>query len=102
AHNSEIQLLGEAKRCRAELEQLQVEVQSLEEQEGPSEEPDGEVSKLRRQLLQAYNERKAAEEREHTARHELQWFLFFLPQLTGFHSSKGSNTPIVVEKNHLL
>ncbi|MEQ2303639.1 hypothetical protein AMECASPLE_019052, partial [Ameca splendens] len=73
AHSSEIQLLGEAKRCRAELEQLQVEVQSLEEQEGPSEEPDGEVSKLRRQLLQAYNERKAAEEREHTARHELQW-----------------------------
>ncbi|KAM4712370.1 coiled-coil domain-containing protein 146 [Anableps anableps] len=72
AHSSEIQLLGEVKRCQAELERLQVEVQSLEEQQGPSEEPGGEVSKLRRQLLQAYSELKAAEEREHTAQHELQ------------------------------
>lgn len=72
AQSSEMQLLGEAKRCQAELERLQVEVRSPEEQRGPPEEPDGEVSKLRRQLLQAHNELRAAEDREHAARHGLQ------------------------------
>ncbi|XP_038163447.1 myosin-1-like [Cyprinodon tularosa] len=72
AHSSEMHVLEEAQRCRAELERIQVKVQSLEEQQSPSEEPDGEVSKLRRQLLQAYNELKAAEERGHTAQHDLQ------------------------------
>ncbi|XP_043964543.1 coiled-coil domain-containing protein 146 isoform X10 [Gambusia affinis] len=72
AQSSEMQLLGEAKRCQAELERLQVEVRSPAEQRGPPEEPDGEVSKLRRQLLQAHNELRAAEDREHAARHGLQ------------------------------
>ncbi|XP_016519953.1 coiled-coil domain-containing protein 146 isoform X1 [Poecilia formosa] len=72
AQSSEMQLLGEAKRHQAELERLQVEVRSPEEQWGPPEEPDGEVSKLRRQLLQAHNELRAAEDREHAARHGLQ------------------------------
>ncbi|MED6255778.1 hypothetical protein ATANTOWER_014949, partial [Ataeniobius toweri] len=106
AHSSEIQLLGEAKRCRAELEQLQVEVQSLEEQEGPSEEPDGEVSKLRRQLLQAYNERKAAEEREHTARHELQCLWeekqYLEREIQTQPAVVESNTDMLKEKHDVL
>ncbi|MED6264129.1 hypothetical protein CHARACLAT_011560, partial [Characodon lateralis] len=106
AHSSEIQLLGEAKRCRAELEQLQVEVQSLEEQEGPSEEPDGEVSKLRRQLLQAYNEQKAAEEREHTARHELQCLWeekqYLEREIQTQPAEVESNTDMLREKHDVL
>ncbi|XP_047245809.1 coiled-coil domain-containing protein 146 isoform X3 [Girardinichthys multiradiatus] len=106
AHSSEIQLLGEAKRCRGELEQLQVEVQSLEEQEGPSEEPDGEVSKLRQQLLQAYNERKAAEEREHTTRHELQCLWeekqYLEREIQTQPAVVESNTDMLKEKHDVL
>uniref|UniRef100_A0A3B3BZ85 Coiled-coil domain containing 146 n=1 Tax=Oryzias melastigma TaxID=30732 RepID=A0A3B3BZ85_ORYME len=72
SQESEIKLLSEAKRCRAELERLQVEVESAEEQSNV-EEPDSEVSALRGQLLGAYNTLHAAEEREHKTQHELQW-----------------------------
>ncbi|XP_028250980.1 coiled-coil domain-containing protein 146 isoform X2 [Parambassis ranga] len=71
AQDSEIQLLGEAKRCRAELERLQAEVESTEEQ-STAEEPGSEVNELRQQLLQAYNELKAAEERDYKTRHQLK------------------------------
>ncbi|KAF6721177.1 Coiled-coil domain-containing protein 146 [Oryzias melastigma] len=71
SQESEIKLLSEAKRCRAELERLQVEVESAEEQSNV-EEPDSEVSALRGQLLGAYNTLHAAEEREHKTQHELQ------------------------------
>uniref|UniRef100_A0A3Q2NY98 Uncharacterized protein n=1 Tax=Fundulus heteroclitus TaxID=8078 RepID=A0A3Q2NY98_FUNHE len=63
-HSCEVRLLGEAKRRR-----LQLEVQSVEELQSPSEEPDGEVSKLKWQLLQVNTELRAAEGRGHTARH---------------------------------
>ncbi|XP_072233448.1 coiled-coil domain-containing protein 146 [Leuresthes tenuis] len=69
--DSEIQLFGEAKRCQAELGRLRAEVESTEEQ-STSEEPESEVSELRRQLLQAYNELKAAEERKYKMQHELK------------------------------
>ncbi|RVE56761.1 hypothetical protein OJAV_G00224750 [Oryzias javanicus] len=72
SQESEIKLLSEAKRCRADLERLQVEVESAEEQSNV-EEPDSEVSALRGQLLGAYNTLHAAEEREHKTQHELQW-----------------------------
>ncbi|XP_023141559.2 coiled-coil domain-containing protein 146 [Amphiprion ocellaris] len=67
----EIQLLGEAKRCRAELERLRAKVESTEEQ-STSEEPQSEVNELRQRLLQAYNELKGAEEREYKTQHELK------------------------------
>ncbi|XP_008277135.1 coiled-coil domain-containing protein 146 [Stegastes partitus] len=69
--DSEIQLLGEAKRCRAELERLRAKVESTEEQ-STSEEPQSEVNELRQRLLQAYNELKGAEEREYKIQHELK------------------------------
>ncbi|KAM8910755.1 coiled-coil domain-containing protein 146 isoform 2-T2 [Spinachia spinachia] len=68
--DSENHLLGEAKRCRAELERLQDEVVGTEE-EGTSEEPESEANELRQQLLQAYNELKASEDREYKTRHRL-------------------------------
>ncbi|KAM7378172.1 hypothetical protein PAMA_013188 [Pampus argenteus] len=69
--DSEVQLLEEAKRYRAELVRLQVEVERTEDQ-SISEEPESEVNKLRQQLLQAYNELKAAEDRETETQHELK------------------------------
>ncbi|KAM7367067.1 hypothetical protein PAMP_014992 [Pampus punctatissimus] len=69
--DSEIQLLEEAKRYRAELVRLQAEVERTEDQ-STSEEPESEVNKLRQQLLQAYNELKAAEDRETETQHELK------------------------------
>uniref|UniRef100_A0A671Z1W4 Coiled-coil domain containing 146 n=1 Tax=Sparus aurata TaxID=8175 RepID=A0A671Z1W4_SPAAU len=71
SQDSEIQLLGETKRCRAELERLQAEVERTEEQ-STSEEPESEVNELRQQLLQAYNELKAAEDREYKTQHKLK------------------------------
>nr|XP_046235156.1 coiled-coil domain-containing protein 146 isoform X2 [Scatophagus argus] len=69
--DSEIQLLEEAKRCRAELQKLQAEVEGMEER-STSEEPESEVNELRQQLLQAYNELKAAEDREYKTQHKLK------------------------------
>uniref|UniRef100_A0A3Q3RYK6 Coiled-coil domain containing 146 n=1 Tax=Mastacembelus armatus TaxID=205130 RepID=A0A3Q3RYK6_9TELE len=69
--DSELQLLGEAKRCRAELEKLRTEVETTENQ-STSEQPESEVSELRQQLLQAYNELKAAEDREYKTQHQLK------------------------------
>ncbi|XP_071358990.1 coiled-coil domain-containing protein 146 [Trachinotus anak] len=69
--NSEIQRLEEAKRCRAELQRLQTEVERTEEQ-STSEEPESEVNELRQQLLQVYNELKAAEDREYETQHQLK------------------------------
>nr|XP_015813462.2 LOW QUALITY PROTEIN: coiled-coil domain-containing protein 146 [Nothobranchius furzeri] len=70
SQNSEIRLLGEAKRHRVKLKKLQSEVERLEQ--SSSEDPESEVSKLMRQLLQAYNQLKAAEEREYETHHELK------------------------------
>ena len=64
--------MGEAKRCRAELERLQAELERTEEQ-STSEQPESEVNELRQKLLQAYNELKAAEDREYKKRHHLKW-----------------------------
>nr|XP_020455145.1 coiled-coil domain-containing protein 146 isoform X2 [Monopterus albus] len=69
--DSEIQLLGEAKRRHTELEKLQAEVERAEDQ-SISEEPESEVKKLRQQLLQAYNELKAAEDREYDTQHQVK------------------------------
>ncbi|XP_049423271.1 coiled-coil domain-containing protein 146 isoform X3 [Epinephelus fuscoguttatus] len=69
--DSEMHLLGEAKRCRAELERLQAEVERAEEQ-STSEEPESEVNELRQQLLQAYNELRATEDREYKTQHQLR------------------------------
>ncbi|XP_037616680.1 coiled-coil domain-containing protein 146 isoform X4 [Sebastes umbrosus] len=74
AQDSEMHLLGEAKRCRAELERLQAEVERTEEQ-GASVEPESEVNELRQQLLQAYNELEAAEDREYKTQYQLKCLL---------------------------
>lgn len=67
-------LLEEAKRCRADLERLQAQEAKAEEQSGP-EEPEGEVSVLRRRLLGAYEELKAAEDKHYKTQHKLKWFV---------------------------
>lgn len=64
--------MGEAKRYRAELERLQAEVERTEEQ-STSKKPESEVNELRQQLLQAYNELKAAEDREYKTQYKLIW-----------------------------
>ncbi|XP_029317440.1 coiled-coil domain-containing protein 146 isoform X2 [Cottoperca gobio] len=69
--DSEIHLLGEAKRCRAELERLHAQVERTEEQ-STSEEPESEVNELRQQFLQACNELKAAEDREYKTQYKLK------------------------------
>lgn len=72
--DSEIYLLEEAKRSRTELERLQAQEVKVEEQSSP-EEPEGKVNELRRQLLGAYNELKAAEDRDYKTQHKLKWFV---------------------------
>lgn len=72
--DSEIHLLEEAKRCRAELERLQAQEVRAEERSSP-EEPESEVNELRRQLLGAYDELKAAEDRDFKTQHKLKWFV---------------------------
>ncbi|XP_068163606.1 coiled-coil domain-containing protein 146 [Antennarius striatus] len=71
SQDCEIRLLDEAKKSRAELERLQAEAEGAEEQ-STSEEPESEVNELRRQLLQAYNQLKAAEDREYKTQHTLK------------------------------
>ncbi|KAF3859581.1 hypothetical protein F7725_021980 [Dissostichus mawsoni] len=61
SQDSELHLLGEAKRCRVELQRLQAELERAEEQ-STSEQPESEVNELRQHLLQACNELKAAED----------------------------------------
>lgn len=74
ARDSETRLLEEAKGCRAELERLQAGAAGAEEQGGP-EEPESEVTHLRRQLLGAYDELKAAEDKDYKTQHKLKWFV---------------------------
>lgn len=69
--DSETRLLEEAKRCRAELERLQA---GAAEPGGP-EEPESEVTHLRRQLLGAYDQLKAAEDRDYKTQHKLKWLV---------------------------
>ncbi|CAJ1054953.1 coiled-coil domain-containing protein 146 [Xyrichtys novacula] len=71
SQDSELQLLEEAERCRAVWENLQAELERTEEQ-STSEQPQSEVNELRQQLLQAYNELRAAEDREYKTQHKLK------------------------------
>ncbi|KAI9516819.1 hypothetical protein NQZ68_011296 [Dissostichus eleginoides] len=71
SQDSELHLLGEAKRCRVELQRLQAELERAEEQ-STSEQPESEVNELRQHLLQACNELKAAEDREYKTQHRLR------------------------------
>lgn len=72
--DSETRLLEEAKGCRAKLERLQAGEAVAEEHGGP-EEPESEVTHLRRQLLGAYDKLKAAEDRDYKTQHKLKWFV---------------------------
>ncbi|XP_056879026.1 coiled-coil domain-containing protein 146 [Takifugu flavidus] len=69
--DSETRLLEEAKGCRAELERLRAGEAGAEEQGGP-EDPESEVTHLRRQLLGTYDELKAAEDRDYETQHKLK------------------------------
>ncbi|KAG7497280.1 hypothetical protein JOB18_034699 [Solea senegalensis] len=71
SQDSELRCLGEAKRCRAELERLHTELEGAEEQSA-SDEPESEVKALRRQLLQAYNELKAADSAAYKTQHRVK------------------------------
>ncbi|XP_029969909.1 coiled-coil domain-containing protein 146 [Salarias fasciatus] len=71
ARDCEVRRLGEAKRRRAELERLRAEVESTEEP-GTAEEAETEVKELRRRLLRAGNQLKAAEERDYQTQHQLK------------------------------
>uniref|UniRef100_A0AAV2IXK9 Coiled-coil domain-containing protein 146 n=1 Tax=Knipowitschia caucasica TaxID=637954 RepID=A0AAV2IXK9_KNICA len=74
AQEVEVELLGQAKCSRAELQRLQVEMEHAEDQ-GPAVEPDTEVIKLRQDILQAYSHVKATEERDYRTQRDLQWLL---------------------------
>lgn len=67
-----MQLFEQAKRCRAELQRLEVQVEGAEEQI-TCEEPENEAIALRQRLLRAYNELGAAEDVEYATRHKLKW-----------------------------
>lgn len=67
--------MEEAKRYCAELERLRAQEVRVEEQNRPQEEPESEVNALRRQLLGAYDELKAAEDRDFKTQHKLKWFV---------------------------
>lgn len=67
-----MQLFEQAKRCRGELQRLEVQVEGAEEQV-TAEEPENEAIALRQRLLRAYNELGAAEEVEYVTGHELKW-----------------------------
>ncbi|KAK5849294.1 hypothetical protein PBY51_008945 [Eleginops maclovinus] len=71
SQDSELHFLGEAKRCRAELQRLHADLERAEEQ-STSEQPESEVNELRQQLLQACNELKASEDREYKTHHRLR------------------------------
>lgn len=69
SQNSEVRLLEEAKRLRAELRRLQ----AVSERSEAPEEPASEAGELRQHLLRAYGELKAAEDRDYMTRHRLKW-----------------------------
>ncbi|XP_033845165.1 coiled-coil domain-containing protein 146 [Periophthalmus magnuspinnatus] len=71
---AEVALLGQAKCSHAELERLQVNVERAEEQ-STAEDQDSEVIKLRQEILQAYSDVKAAEDRDYRTQCDLQWLL---------------------------
>ncbi|KAM9772198.1 coiled-coil domain-containing protein 146 isoform 2-T3 [Syngnathus typhle] len=70
AQDSEGRLLEEVKRLRAEVRRLQVDA---ERNEGFSEEPTSETGKLRQELLRAFAELKAAEDRDYVTQQKLKW-----------------------------
>ncbi|XP_019725893.1 zinc transporter ZIP9-like [Hippocampus comes] len=72
AQDSEIRLLEEANRLRAELRRLQADSERSEEP-GSSEEPASEAGELRQQLLRAFGELRAAEDRDYMTQHRLKW-----------------------------
>ncbi|XP_029603071.1 coiled-coil domain-containing protein 146 isoform X2 [Salmo trutta] len=69
SQQSEIRLLQEAKRFRAELERQQKE---LEKAEQFPEGPDTEVSRMRQQLLKFHNDLRQAEERDYQMNYQLE------------------------------
>ncbi|XP_045075848.1 coiled-coil domain-containing protein 146-like [Coregonus clupeaformis] len=69
SQQSEIRLLQEAKRFRAELEHQQRE---LEKAEQFPEGPDTEVSRMRQQLLKFHNDLQEAEERDYQMNYQLE------------------------------
>ncbi|XP_066523179.1 coiled-coil domain-containing protein 146 [Hoplias malabaricus] len=69
SQESELHLLQEAKRFRAELEHQQ---QELEKAEQFPEGQDTEVSRMRHQLLQFYNKIRQAEDREYQMLYQLE------------------------------
>ncbi|XP_049617191.1 coiled-coil domain-containing protein 146 [Syngnathus scovelli] len=71
AQDSEGRLLEEAKRLRAELRRLQVDAEKSES--SFSEEPTSETGKLRQELLRAFAELKAAEDRDYVTQQKLKW-----------------------------
>ncbi|XP_057711050.1 coiled-coil domain-containing protein 146 isoform X2 [Corythoichthys intestinalis] len=72
AQNSEALLFEKAKRLRADLRKLQSELEKKEDR-GCSEEPTSESGKLRQQLLQAFDQLRAAEDRDYMTQHQLKW-----------------------------
>ncbi|XP_036801167.1 coiled-coil domain-containing protein 146 isoform X2 [Oncorhynchus mykiss] len=69
SQQSEIRLLQEAKRFRAELERQQ---RDLETAEQFPEGPDTEVSRMRQQLLKFHNDLRQAEERDYQMNYQLE------------------------------
>ncbi|XP_077400529.1 coiled-coil domain-containing protein 146 isoform X2 [Vanacampus margaritifer] len=72
AQDSEARLLEEATRLCAELRRLRADTEGSQEPSF-SEEPTSEAGQLRRQLLRALDQLKAADDRDYVTRHRLKW-----------------------------
>ncbi|XP_077356117.1 coiled-coil domain-containing protein 146 [Festucalex cinctus] len=72
AQDSEARLLEEATRLCAKLRRLRANTERSEEPSF-SEEPTSEAGKLRQQLLRAFNELRAADDRDYMTQHQLKW-----------------------------
>ncbi|XP_061770288.1 coiled-coil domain-containing protein 146 [Nerophis ophidion] len=68
---SELKLLEETKKFRADLKRLHADLERTEEP-NTSEEPTGEADRLRLRLLQAFRELKAVEDRNYMSQHQLK------------------------------
>nr|XP_057934593.1 coiled-coil domain-containing protein 146 isoform X2 [Doryrhamphus excisus]XP_057934594.1 coiled-coil domain-containing protein 146 isoform X2 [Doryrhamphus excisus]XP_057934595.1 coiled-coil domain-containing protein 146 isoform X2 [Doryrhamphus excisus]XP_057934596.1 coiled-coil domain-containing protein 146 isoform X2 [Doryrhamphus excisus] len=71
AQDSELHLLEETTKFRVDLRRLQAEFERTQEPNS-SEEPTSEAGRLRLQLLQAFNELKAAKDRDYMTQHQLK------------------------------
>ncbi|XP_077450586.1 coiled-coil domain-containing protein 146 isoform X1 [Stigmatopora argus] len=106
AQNSEAALFKEAKRLRADLNKLQSDSEQTENP-GSSDEAASESGELRRQLQRAFQQLRAAEDKDYMTQHQLKWlqeekrFLIkenYIPQELDIPQEVESATVILQDK----